>query len=1744
MVLNTQKNTKKKNNTILSDSETDIIPRKVFKTRNSEDSHAIRKKRSGDEVNKISRESEIKRSNKPKNKELEYEEKKIFQEFAQENHKETSTKSKIAMDVKLNLEATKTVKIAKQSRSPRSKQSKTHKAKSAKGPKSVKEKLNNNNNNNNNNNELNKISNTEKDSTEIIIVEDSNNKNNQNNQQNGSKLYPYSILKTKNFTKRSTNINKIADKGVLFNELVIEIPKDLKEVPITYFIQSEIPSRLLPRSPRQVIIPNMESSSRSPSPPRSKVIAPLNVSNPPLRRKGAEIHHNSSLNLSFIDDAKLKQNSNRKSQNLTKKISKLFLSKPSSSSAVNSNALNSNSNGGGSGFYANANPSSNPNFNTIFANSPSSHSLSSSVSAESISAMSDNIIISENIDKPRSNLRSSTPLSNSNNNNNNNIIENNQDNIDEQTTKEIRREINLKKFKERFPEDKDTIRMPSPMSKKFVIPSKSSILMKEDEKFATDIDMKNTVEPSDSESEFTVSKHSKSLLRIPLRSSFTHSSNIAPILSSRYTNSASHLDNLIVKKNLGATDIDDSFMKNSSDSLYMGPKLSFSCDDLVNRSNLDDIQLIESSSKISQSADNLFSIDNEEKEEKLKAINNKQNKVSKDERKTVIENTDSNIIDILTPDIRVNLKNSIENHTLSLIDSDIYLTTISGPPHDELPQNYLDVLSSQTISTYPYLPGIGRAGDPICDYYYIRLFKDAAILSLADGCNWGESPKQAAKRASTCFVRYMQDHLHLCNSTREVANYLLNAVSAAHCAIVQGHNNDIWRAGTTTLIGGVLLPYDLPNTTFSLPLNSYPPVTRSKSLNNDSSKNKLKSSKDSKDKDKEKDNNNINSTSNNANNSNEKLSRSKGGIKSPRKLNFMKRRKENSGGSHSISKYLSIPLSPKRSTKTEGEEEYDEEYDQFISSPRVPRSESSQSSLNQFNIKGDKDQVSSIRNSNSDSNISKIHSPRSTKSNEEGKKKKKKKEKDKKLGKTLTLPLATYSPPVEVESFPSVPDVPIGSVGGDLHSPLNNNNNIINNSNNNSSNEIVNRTNSNDNNNDNNNNNNNDNNDNNRIVIERNTNSNENVSPMDDNNNNNNNNNNNRNDNNIENAKDNNNNNNNNNNNAALKKKNFCINDSMNIYNDNSGSSPQSYRLKPVLKSSPRVKLENPSTINYSNIIKIPISSSLSTESTKYFTTGGSNVLNNNNNNNNNNNEIIKETQNSFVNQVKNRFENNQTINRVNIPKIDPIKEIKEEKFEIKEGREEGKVLVKDVSQISLREKIKLFNSVQGATAEETSNISKKLFGKRFASFRKTTEFESAAMNTFLASSDNVILPNLSGSDNGNIEAIINWIDQSQITSKELESLEKLKSSSKMDLSPKLSTPNQSMNDDFGDKNDEFDSELEMKLDDIDFEIELDLQLEPEDEMELGVKKRKKENEEKEITKINKEIKTEEIDLAIANWIGASPVKDKKIKKSKIKKSKKKKKKKAEKEVKNNEVKQKERRRRKWALLFANVGDCKVYVCSKETKEIKDITKDNRLDADNAKDCGGRLGPYREGGTPDLRNLSLFYHTVYDGDIIIILSDGVHDNLDPEMLGLSPIDVLSCIKSKTEIEVVANQWSEMDKEQRNQTKTSFRESQLATIIGDKFDTISCTQINQLLMNYCRNITVRSRMFMEQNPFIELPDDYNLFPGKMDHSTCICFKVGEVKSETGPKKSLSNSEMPSIQSSPMIKLKKKITDPFA
>ncbi|GAM17930.1 hypothetical protein SAMD00019534_011050 [Acytostelium subglobosum LB1] len=211
-----------------------------------------------------------------------------------------------------------------------------------------------------------------------------------------------------------------------------------------------------------------------------------------------------------------------------------------------------------------------------------------------------------------------------------------------------------------------------------------------------------------------------------------------------------------------------------------------------------------------------------------------------------------------------------------------------------------------------------------------------------------------------------------------------------------------------------------------------------------------------------------------------------------------------------------------------------------------------------------------------------------------------------------------------------------------------------------------------------------------------------------------------------------------------------------------------------------------------------------------------------------------------------------------------------------------------------------------------------------------------------------------------------------------------------------------------------------------------------------------------------------------------------------------------------------------WEFVLASVGDCKAYLIT--DGEVSDITEGNRVSLD-AKDCGGRLGPHLDEGKPDLRNLNVFCASVNQGDIILLVTDGVHDNLDPSHLGKTPADM------SKEFNLSGAKWADVDLSKAVQAKTAFTTNFLETMLQG---ITSPSEITHKLINHCWDTTQTSRNFMETMSGKRLPQDFVKYPGKMDHTTCICFRVGQfdILNDDGSKSSSStaSSVMPSPQSS--------------
>eukprot|EP00727_Mastigamoeba_balamuthi_P001475 m51a1_g11324 hypothetical protein (567) ;mRNA; f:123144-125467 len=199
-----------------------------------------------------------------------------------------------------------------------------------------------------------------------------------------------------------------------------------------------------------------------------------------------------------------------------------------------------------------------------------------------------------------------------------------------------------------------------------------------------------------------------------------------------------------------------------------------------------------------------------------------------------------------------------------------------------------------------------------------------------------------------------------------------------------------------------------------------------------------------------------------------------------------------------------------------------------------------------------------------------------------------------------------------------------------------------------------------------------------------------------------------------------------------------------------------------------------------------------------------------------------------------------------------------------------------------------------------------------------------------------------------------------------------------------------------------------------------------------------------------------------------------------------------------------------WAFVFLSCGDCKAFHWNAKTHRVTDITAGNRLNVTDPTDPGGRIGPQMDNGMPDLRNLRSYSHPCFRGDLLLVCSDGVHDNLDPPSLGIDPGELCDDFRGMT--------WdaaAEHNRELVDEIRQSFMEARLEVIIADIFrrrsadmgdKPISPASVTNAVVEYCLRVTSAARSYMEENPAKNQPKDMKEYPGKMDHTTCITIRV--------------------------------------
>jgi hypothetical protein len=181
-------------------------------------------------------------------------------------------------------------------------------------------------------------------------------------------------------------------------------------------------------------------------------------------------------------------------------------------------------------------------------------------------------------------------------------------------------------------------------------------------------------------------------------------------------------------------------------------------------------------------------------------------------------------------------------------------------------------------------------------------------------------------------------------------------------------------------------------------------------------------------------------------------------------------------------------------------------------------------------------------------------------------------------------------------------------------------------------------------------------------------------------------------------------------------------------------------------------------------------------------------------------------------------------------------------------------------------------------------------------------------------------------------------------------------------------------------------------------------------------------------------------------------------------------------------------------FVCVSVGECKALRYDLNARRVVEITQNAQRN--DARDPGGRLGPFQN-GDPDLRNLDAFSSSCNHGDIIIMLTDGVYENFDPEVRGLRPRDLPG---------LVGDLWNAVDQDAAANAKNAFRNN----LIAQMCESNDVTGIGNALVEHVRGITHEIRTHLEAHPELHVAQDYFELAGKMDHCTALVFRAGPAR----------------------------------
>jgi len=143
----------------------------------------------------------------------------------------------------------------------------------------------------------------------------------------------------------------------------------------------------------------------------------------------------------------------------------------------------------------------------------------------------------------------------------------------------------------------------------------------------------------------------------------------------------------------------------------------------------------------------------------------------------------------------------------------------------------------------------------------------------------------------------------------------------------------------------------------------------------------------------------------------------------------------------------------------------------------------------------------------------------------------------------------------------------------------------------------------------------------------------------------------------------------------------------------------------------------------------------------------------------------------------------------------------------------------------------------------------------------------------------------------------------------------------------------------------------------------------------------------------------------------------------------------------------------------------------------------------NPNDPGGRIGFIkRPSRAIDMRNSVIFHQLMKWNDLVMVCSDGIHDNLEPKTRGYLPVEV--------DAQLGDIKWFKLKPQRIEEINKEYSSRFISEVVSHS---VSVHQLHKMMMDAVVGVLRDKKEFMQKNPDESVPD---VFSGKLDHATLL------------------------------------------